>query len=91
MNEWVDPSDVVSGGARTLHAVEETVIDGKVQILNMDSPLVAPGKPSLLDFHNKLPNMKGGLHYNLYNNVWGTNFPMWYGDNMLFRYRIKAI
>lgn len=91
MNEWIDPSDVVSRGARTLHAVEEIVIDGKTRILNPDSPLVAPGRPSLLDFHNKLPNMKGGLHYNLYNNIWGTNFPMWYGDNMLFRYRIKAV
>ena len=91
MNEWIDPSDVVSRGARTLHAAEEIVIDGKTRILNLDSPLVAPGKPSLLDFHNKLPNLKGGVHFNLYNNIWGTNFPMWFGDNMLFRYKIKAI
>ena len=91
MNEWVDPADVVSRGARTLHAVEEVVIDGKVMLANLDSPLVAPGKPALLNFHNRKPDLKGGVHFNLYNNVWGTNFPMWFGDNMLFRYRIKAL
>ncbi len=91
MNEWVDPADVVSRGARTLHAVEEVVIDGKVLLANLDSPLVAPGKPALLNFHNRKPDLKGGVHFNLYNNVWGTNFPMWFGDNMLFRYRIKAL
>ena len=91
MNEFIDPADVVSRGARTLHAVEEVVIDDKALLVNLDSPLVAPGKPSLLNFHNKKPDLKGGVHFNLYNNVWGTNFPMWFGDNMLFRYRIKAL
>lgn len=91
MNEIVDPADVVSRGARTLHAVEEVIIDDRALLTNLDSPLVAPGKPSLLNFHNKLPNMKGGVHFNLYNNIWGTNFPMWFGDNMLFRYKIKAL
>lgn len=91
MDEFIDPTDVVSRGARTLHAVEEVIIDDKIRLENLDSPLVAPGKPSLLDFHNKLPQMKGGVHFNLYNNIWGTNFPMWFGDNMTFRFRIRGI
>ena len=91
MNEFIDPADVVSRGARTLHAVEEVIIDDKALLTNLDSPLVAPGRPSLLNFHNKKPDLKGGVHFNLYNNVWGTNFPMWFGDNMLFRFRIKAL
>ena len=91
LNEWIDPADVVSRGGRTLHAVQEVVIDGKVRLENLDSPLLAPGAPSLLDFHNRIPRTRGGLHFNLYNNVWGTNFPMWFGDNMTFRFRIRAV
>jgi hypothetical protein len=26
------------------------------------------------------------MHFNLYNNVWGTNFPMWYEDDARFRF-----
>ncbi len=44
---------------------------------------------SLLDFHDRLPDMNGGLHFNLYNNVWGTNFPMWFNDDMTFRFIIR--
>ena len=27
-------------------------------------------------------------YFNLYNNVWNTNFPMWYEDDALFRFSI---
>lgn len=91
MEEWIAPSDVVSRGGRTLHAVEKVLFNNQASIENLDSPLVAPGSPSLLDFHNRLPRMRGGVHFNLYNNVWGTNFPMWFRDNMTFRFRIRAI
>ena len=91
MEEWIAPADVVSRGGRTLHAVEKVLFNNQASIENLDSPLVAPGSPSLLDFHNRLPRMRGGVHFNLYNNVWGTNFPMWFRDNMTFRFRIRAI
>ena len=28
----------------------------------------------------------GAMHVNLYNNVWGTNFPMWYEEDARFRF-----
>ena len=90
LDEWIDPADVVSRGGRALHAIQDMVIDERVLVENLDSPLVAPGRMSLLDFTNKLPDMKGGVHFNLYNNIWGTNFPMWFGDNMTYRFRIRA-
>lgn len=90
LDEWIDPTDVVSRGGRTLHAIQDMVIDERVLVENLDSPLVAPGRMSLLDFTNKIPDMKGGVHFNLYNNIWGTNFPMWFGDNMTYRFRIRA-
>jgi hypothetical protein len=50
--------------------------------------LFAPGRPSLLDFTNELPDMSGGWHVNLYNNIWGTNFPMWFEDDAVFRFSL---
>lgn len=92
LGQWVSPLDVVSKGARTLHAVQDALryTDNahEMQIETLDAPLVAPGKPSLLNFHNQLPNLAGGMHINLYNNVWGTNFPMWFEDDALFRFTL---
>lgn len=91
MCRWIDPQDVVSRGARTLHAVDQRVICGdEFELKTLDAPLVAPGKPSLLDFHNQLPDMTGGVHVCLYNNIWGTNFPMWYEDDAKFRFSLRV-
>ncbi|WP_161982448.1 DUF5054 domain-containing protein [Dictyobacter alpinus] len=93
MGHWISPLEVISHGNRTLHAVERGARyteDGReVLFETLDAPLVAPGTPSLLDFHNRQPQMEQGLHFNLYNNVWGTNFPMWYEDDGLFRFVLR--
>ena len=52
----------------------------------LDSPLVAPGQRSLLDFNNRQPDMREGVHFCLYNNLWGTNFPMWFEEDCRFRF-----
>jgi hypothetical protein len=54
-----------------------------------DAPLIAPGRPALLDFHDTLPDPQDGVHVNLYNNVWGTNFPMWFEEDALFRFTVS--
>lgn len=90
LGAWIDPLDVMSRGNRTLHAIDSGVVytDEKRSFVieSLDGPLVAPGAPSLLNFHNAHPSPGGGMHFNLYNNVWGTNFPMWYADNAHFRF-----
>jgi len=57
-------------------------------IMPWDSPVAAPGKPSLLDFNNTQPDLRMGISFNLYNNVWGTNFPMWYDQDGISRFRV---
>jgi hypothetical protein len=89
----VEVSDVVPNGSRHLHLIESGVSvedsSGKWHIESADAGLVAPGKPSLLDFHNNQPEpSKYGVHFNLLNNTWGTNFPMWYEDDARFRFRV---
>ncbi len=91
----IDPADVVSRGARTLHAIDQRVIyddeADRFEVCSLDAPLVAPGAPALLDFHNRLPDMRGGIHFNLYNNVWGTNFRMWFEENAQFRFKLSFL
>jgi hypothetical protein len=90
----INPTQIVRGGARTLHGVNPRVTyrDAAValDIESLDAALVAPGRPSLLDFHNQAPEMSGGVHFNLYNNVWGTNFPMWFEGDARFRFVLRA-
>jgi hypothetical protein len=86
LGEVVSPLDVVSRGARTLHAVERVQHEPSGLWLDLpDSPLVAPGRPALLTFENELPDLSGGWHVCLYDNVWGTNFPMWCPGDARFR------
>ena len=91
LGQLVSPLEVVANGNRKLHAVLDGARydDGKtaIELRTLDAPLVAPGERSLLDFNNRQPR-SGALHFNLYNNLWGTNFPQWYDENARFRFSL---
>lgn len=93
LGEPIDIMHIASKGARSLHAVDEKIIcqnnTDKLLFYSSHAPLVAMGKSKLLNFDNKLPDMGKGIHYNLYNNIWGTNFPMWYDDNARFDFKLS--
>jgi hypothetical protein len=40
----------------------------------LDAPLITTGQRRLLRFDNEQPDMKKGIHVNLFNNLWGTRF-----------------
>jgi hypothetical protein len=88
MGEWISPLKVCSRGNRNLHAIDQAVRNVPIYIESLDAPLVAPGAPRLLEFDDTQPPLDGGMHFNLHNNVWGTNFPMWYEDDALFRFTV---
>ncbi|MBE0698559.1 MAG: DUF5054 domain-containing protein, partial [Anaerolineaceae bacterium] len=95
LGQWISPYEVIRNGNRHLHAVGDNglALDNeseKLSIQSADAALVAPGQPSLLDFNNRQPNLSKGIHFNLYNNLWGTNFPMWYEEDALFRFTLKV-
>ena len=87
------PLDVVPDGNRHLHASGKYIRwnrqGSSLKIVSLDAPLVAPGRPSLLDFNNDLPQIEQGMHFNLLNNLWGTNFPMWFEEDCRFRFEIS--
>ena len=89
LGEWIDPADVVAGGNRWLHAIEDEARAGDVSITTLDAPLVAPERGRLLEFPKKGPRTDAGLAFNLFNNKWGTNFPMWSEGSARFRFVLK--
>ena len=56
----------------------------------IDAPLIALGERSPLNFSRSQPDLSGGVHSCLFNNAWGTNYIMWYGENMRFRYILRG-
>jgi hypothetical protein len=94
LGQWIDPADTVPAGGRHLHAVWSGVrcggSDGALSIETLDAPLVAPGCRALLRCHDRALPLHQGMHFNLYNNVYGTNFTMWYDQDARFRFRVNV-
>jgi hypothetical protein len=92
--EQVSPFDVVSAGNRHMHAVSMGVgyRDGNQTFFveTLDSPVIALGEKSPLNFSRSQPDLSGGVHCNLFNNAWGTNYIMWFGEDMRFRFVLRA-
>jgi len=88
----VSPQDVLPHGGMHLHAVTRNVTyrdpRGSFTLKTLDAPLVSPGQRGLLIFDDNQPDMQEGVHVNLFNNLWGTAFPQWYSDDMLFRFTV---
>ena len=84
----IDPFDIAKNGNRNIAAVENIELDG-VKITNLHSPLVGIGKGKILHFDNEYSPLSDGIAYVLYDNIWGTNFPLWYSDNAYFKYDIE--
>ena len=89
----VDPKNVIKNGNAKLHGVTKGITykdeSNSLNIESFDAPLVAPSERSLLNFNNKKPDIDKGMHFCLYNNVWGTNLVMWFDDNMRYRFKVK--
>ncbi len=84
---WICLENTIPAGNERCHAVQRirlTLENGDVWILEpLDTPLLAIGAPELIDFSR--PETWDTLYLALYDNLWGTNFKMWYGEDILFR------
>ena len=92
LSEWIDPVDGAPKGNRRLHAVAS---EGGVRfqdgctIETFDTALANIGTPCLLTLPTDAPRCNEGVFFNLHNNVWGTNFVMWYDEDARFRFTIR--
>jgi hypothetical protein len=93
-DELVSPFDVAESGNRHMHAVSTSFFHGeggvRFEVVTLDAPLVALGERTPLLFSNQQPDLSRGIHSCLYNNAWGTNYIMWFGEDARFRYEVRA-
>ena len=85
MGTWIRPEDII--GSPLICAIDKSVKSASVEIESLDCALVAPFGRKLLQYNVK--DCKQDLYFNLYNNIWNTNFPMWYSDDAKFRFLLK--
>jgi hypothetical protein len=94
VDRLVSPFDVVRGGGRQIHAVSRGLsykdAQGSLSIDSLDAPVVQLGKMSPIYFSREQPDMAKGIHFSLFNNAWGTNYLQWFGEDMRFRFALRA-
>jgi Domain of unknown function (DUF5054) len=92
--EAVSPLDVVVSGNRHMHALSKGFQyqdeEGTFAVETVDAPVVTIGTKSPLPFSNAQPDPQAGIHCNLFNNAWGTNYIMWFGEDMRFRFVLRG-
>ncbi len=86
LGEWLKP-DVVDNGSKNMFATDFGVRYPSITIHSVDGAVASIGKPAMLDFQNEFWD-RSKIWFNLYNNQWGTNFPMWYEEDARFRYEL---
>lgn len=84
------PFRLVEKGACWLHATDGEIEGPGCRISSPDAALIAPDLGRLLIFRQSESRFRQGVSFNLYNNVWGTNFPMWSEEDAVFRFRLET-
>lgn len=91
----VDLLDVVAGGNRQMHGIDGYVDlktrHGILRITSLDAPLLVVGERGALNYSTAKPDLNRGVHFCLYNNLWGTNFSMWWEGSIRYRFRVEIL
>lgn len=87
IGQMIDPLDHVELGGMQNYTSGKITNSG-IEFDFPDGALVTFGKPNLLTFDDLMVNGEM-ISLNLYNNKWGTNFPMWYGEDGRIRMKIS--
>ena len=84
MGQWISPDEII--GSPFISGIDEGAKNSTLIVKSLDCGLVAPFGRRLLQYGQEHHGQD--LYFNLYNNIWNTNFPMWYADDALFRFEI---
>ncbi len=94
MGLWHQSGNFARSGGGQLQSVtavrgEFGVSNGALVVAPLDTPLIAPQNWDFMSFCRGLPDFQEGIRFNLHNNKWGTNFPMWWEGDFSARFRIS--
>ncbi|MDD3279755.1 MAG: glycoside hydrolase family 38 C-terminal domain-containing protein [Lachnospiraceae bacterium] len=56
----------------------------------LDTPLCSIGEDGIYTWRKEYQEQKPQLFFNLFNNMWGTNFPQWIGGNYQYRFALSG-
>lgn len=91
----VDLLDVVEKGNRQMHGIDRYVdivtSSGTYRIWSDTAFLVNVGEARGINYSTESPDKRGGIHFNLSNNLWGTNFSMWNEGSLTYHFVIEFI
>lgn len=93
--ERVDLMDVVEKGNRQMHGIDRYVdlktSKGTIRISSQEAFLMNVGEAQGLNYSTSYPDLRNGVHFNLSNNLWGTNFSMWSEGSLTYHFVIETI
>jgi len=83
---WVSPYSVALNGSQAIHGVWDGVRSDSLIVTSPEVPLVVLGKPTPLvflgdDTLNPADVATDGISYNIFNNQWTTNYPVFLFDS----------
>ena len=84
LGQKLSPYAIVPNGGRNLSVTEGIEFDAGGKSFRLQPKQAVPvslGRGKLLRFDNKPENSKYGISFLVQNNIWGTNYPLWYEDN----------
>ncbi|KKB08923.1 DUF5054 domain-containing protein [Devosia chinhatensis] len=89
---WHRPENNVTRGGGQLQACTALRFDtnrASVTVELVDAALVAPAASPFMPYQPQTHSFAEGARVNLYNNKWGTNFPMWWEGSVAFRFVLR--
>lgn len=95
MGQRVDLFDVVERGNRQMHGIDRYIdlitSAGTLRVWSETAFLVNVGEAEGLNYSTAYPDKQGGIHFNLSNNLWGTNFSMWNEGSLTYHFVLEWI
>lgn len=95
MGERVDLMDVVEKGNRQMHGIDryvDLITSGEtIRISSKEAFLLNVGEAQGLNYSTNYPDKHKGVHFNLNNNLWGTNFSMWNEGSLTYHFVIETL
>ncbi len=91
-NTVLDPATDIEDHANHVFYCLENYISARdeecgVCIVTKDTPLVALGETGVYQYRPTYHSPEEPvMYFNLFNNMWGTNFPQWFGGDLSYRY-----
>lgn len=92
MGLWHDAGNIVHRGGGQLQSVEQARLTGAgvtLAVEPLDASLLGPQGQAFMPFAANPPQWAQGIRFNLYNNKWGTNFPMWWEGSIALRFVLR--